>query len=191
VTKFHAYWALDQVLELLRPGTRLKAVTVEGIASETPGPDQPKSEGVDCGAYFGGTTLEKADAIDLKQLKYSSSNRCGSGLQHCQNDQQFRHRQACADVCEGQTPEPSRQGSVYASSAINLLPTSSRRPSQRDGRASSTGRGSIPMSLYTCNQCRRRPVSPTQTSPNLSVCLTSVEQVTSHALPQRQVLSRT
>jgi hypothetical protein len=71
--QFHEYWALDQVLRLLQPGAALKAVTVEGVASETPGPDQPKWEGVDCGLYYGGTTLESADAIDLEQLKYSAA----------------------------------------------------------------------------------------------------------------------
>ena len=72
--QFHEFWALEQVLGLLRPGTSLKAVTVEGVASESAGADQSKWEGVDCGLYYGAATLEHADAIDLAQLKYSSAD---------------------------------------------------------------------------------------------------------------------
>jgi hypothetical protein len=74
--QFHEYWALEQVLELLRPGTNLKAVTVEGVETETPpaGADDPKWQGVDCALYFGGYTLETADAVEFAQLKYSAAN---------------------------------------------------------------------------------------------------------------------
>lgn len=74
--QFHEYWALEQVLELLRPGTNLKAVTVEGVETETPptGVDDPKWEGVDCALFHGGYTLETADAVYFAQLKYSAAN---------------------------------------------------------------------------------------------------------------------
>ena len=72
--QFHEFWALEQVLALLRPATNLKAVTVEGVALETAGADQSKWEGVDCGLYYGAPTLERADAIELAQLKYSSAD---------------------------------------------------------------------------------------------------------------------
>lgn len=72
--QFHQFWALEQVLELLRPGTNLKAITVEGVVSETQGQDQPTWEGVDCALYYGHPSLEKADAVHLEQLKYSGSD---------------------------------------------------------------------------------------------------------------------
>lgn len=72
--QFHEFWALEQVLQLLEPGTTLKAVTVEGVKSEAVGPDDPAWDGVDCGQYFGGETLETADEVHLSQLKYSTAD---------------------------------------------------------------------------------------------------------------------
>lgn len=74
--QFHELWALQQVLDLLRPDTDLKAVGVEGIRTEIPSPnaDNPTWDGVDCALYYGGTTLETTDRIELVQLKYSAAN---------------------------------------------------------------------------------------------------------------------
>jgi len=74
--QFHELWALQQVLELLRPETDLKAVGVEGVKTKTPSQndDTPTWDGVDCTLYYGGTTLETADQIVFAQLKYSAAN---------------------------------------------------------------------------------------------------------------------
>jgi hypothetical protein len=74
--QFHELWALQQVLDLLRPETDLKAVGVEGIRTETPSQnaDHPTWDGVDCTLYYGGTRLETADQIEFVQLKYSAAN---------------------------------------------------------------------------------------------------------------------
>lgn len=74
--QFHELWALQQVLELLRLETDLKAVGVEGVRTETPSQnaDEPTWDGVDCALYYGKTTLETADRVEFAQLKYSAAN---------------------------------------------------------------------------------------------------------------------
>lgn len=74
--QFHELWALQQILDLLRPDADLKAVGVEGVRAETPSQnaDNPTWDGVDCALYYGGTTLETTDRIELVQLKYSAAN---------------------------------------------------------------------------------------------------------------------
>jgi hypothetical protein len=74
--QFHELWALQQVLELLKPGTTLTAVGVEGVNSGTPPQkdDDPTWDSVDCTLYFGGRSLETADKVEFVQLKYSSAN---------------------------------------------------------------------------------------------------------------------
>ena len=74
--QFHELWALQQVLDLLRLETDLKAVGVEGVRTETPSQnaDNPTWDGVDYTLYYGGTTLETADQIEFTQLKYSAAN---------------------------------------------------------------------------------------------------------------------
>lgn len=74
--QFHELWALQQVLDLLRPETDLKAVGVEGVRTESASlnADNPTWDGVDCALYYGGTTLETVDRIDFAQLKYSGAN---------------------------------------------------------------------------------------------------------------------
>ena len=74
--QFHELWALQQVLELLRPGTHLTAVGVEGVRIEATAQttDNPTWDGVDCALYYGGTSLETADRVEFVQLKYSAAN---------------------------------------------------------------------------------------------------------------------
>jgi hypothetical protein len=73
--QFHELWALLQMLELLKIGAALKGVTVEGVKSESgAGDDGPVWDGVDCGLYFEGASLETAKRVELVQLKYSSAN---------------------------------------------------------------------------------------------------------------------
>lgn len=64
------------MLSLLRPDNDLKAVSVEGVLTETPSQnaENPTWNGVDCALYYGGTTLETTDRIELVQLKYSAAN---------------------------------------------------------------------------------------------------------------------
>lgn len=74
--QFHELWALQQVLDLLRPETDLKAIGVEGVRTETPSQnvDEPTWDGVDCALYYGGTTIANADRVEFVQLKYSAAN---------------------------------------------------------------------------------------------------------------------
>ncbi|TPK68477.1 MULTISPECIES: hypothetical protein [unclassified Mesorhizobium] len=64
-----------QILELLKPGTSLTAVGVEGVKADTPaGTDGPTWDGVDVALYYGAASLEDADRVEFAQLKYSSAN---------------------------------------------------------------------------------------------------------------------
>lgn len=74
---FHELWALLHVLELLDQKKGLDAITVEGIPTDQSQSVMPTPtwEGVDCGLFFGGKTLDTASRVELAQLKYSSANR--------------------------------------------------------------------------------------------------------------------
>jgi hypothetical protein len=72
---FHELWALRESLRLLDVRSPLRALTVEGVLEEEPGNGQADQwEGVDCGLYYGGETIEAAVGVELVQLKYSSAN---------------------------------------------------------------------------------------------------------------------
>jgi hypothetical protein len=68
---YHELWALRAALSLLMPKTELQAVTVEGVGSPTAGEDRYAA--VDCGLFYGGKDISTATAIELVQLKYSTS----------------------------------------------------------------------------------------------------------------------
>lgn len=68
---FHELWALRTALKLIIPGTAMKAVTVEGVAS--PPGSSHLYDGVDCGLFYGDISLERASRIEFVQLKYSTS----------------------------------------------------------------------------------------------------------------------
>ena len=68
---YHELWALRAALGLLMPKTDLQAVTVEGVGSPTAGEDRYAA--VDCGLFYGGKSIATATAIELVQLKYSTS----------------------------------------------------------------------------------------------------------------------
>ncbi|RUU06849.1 hypothetical protein EOD23_12240 [Mesorhizobium sp. USDA-HM6] len=73
--QFHELWALLQILELLKPGTDLSAVGVEGVKADTPsGADGPTWDGVDVALYYGAASLKDADRVEFAQLKYSAAN---------------------------------------------------------------------------------------------------------------------
>ncbi|MCA0445340.1 MAG: hypothetical protein LCH54_03830 [Bacteroidetes bacterium] len=71
--QFHELWALQHILDLLKPKTSLMAVGVEGVISSG-GKANSRWEGVDCALYFGGTSLETVDRVDFIQVKYSAAN---------------------------------------------------------------------------------------------------------------------
>jgi hypothetical protein len=72
---FHELWALQQALDLLDPSSDLRAVTVEGIASDLPVTKSSAAwDGVDCALYYGRESLETADRLEIVQLKYSGSS---------------------------------------------------------------------------------------------------------------------
>jgi len=69
---FHELWALRKALELVIPKTNLKAVTIEGISVP---PGSPHIyDGVDCGLFYGGLSLESACRVEFVQLKYSTAH---------------------------------------------------------------------------------------------------------------------
>ncbi|WP_368889320.1 ATP-binding protein [Morganella morganii] len=72
---FHEWWALRLALQLLTPDTTLAAVTVEGVNLDDGNNLQELTEwdSVDCGLFYGGHTIERAEKIVIEQLKYSAS----------------------------------------------------------------------------------------------------------------------
>jgi hypothetical protein len=67
---FHFWWAASRALVLIEPGTDLRLLTLEGLAS-VDDPDEAY-ETVDVGEYFGGHSVATATALVLSQLKYST-----------------------------------------------------------------------------------------------------------------------
>ena len=71
---FHEWWALRLALRLLAPDTSLAAVTVEGVnLDDKKAQELTEWDSVDCGLFYGGHTVERAERIVIEQLKYSSS----------------------------------------------------------------------------------------------------------------------
>ncbi|MGI1943979.1 hypothetical protein [Shewanella glacialipiscicola] len=71
---FHEWWALRLALQLLAPDTNLEAVTVEGVnLDEQNEIGLTEWDSVDCGLFYGGYTVEKAEKVVIEQLKYSPS----------------------------------------------------------------------------------------------------------------------
>jgi len=71
---FHEWWALRSALRLLSPDTSLAAVTVEGVnLDDKKGQELTEWDSVDCGLFYGGHTVERAEKIVIEQLKYSAS----------------------------------------------------------------------------------------------------------------------
>ena len=67
---FHFWWAAYRALALVAPGTDLRLLTLEGLAS-VDDPDEAY-ETVDVAEYFGGNDAATARALVLSQLKYST-----------------------------------------------------------------------------------------------------------------------
>ncbi len=71
---FHEWWALRSALRLLSPDTSLAAVTVEGVnLDDKKGQELTEWDSVDCGLFYGGHTVERAEKVVIEQLKYSAS----------------------------------------------------------------------------------------------------------------------
>ncbi|MFA0231331.1 AAA family ATPase, partial [Vibrio sp. 10N.261.45.A7] len=71
---FHEWWALRLALQLLEPDTSLAAVTVEGVNLDNENAQVlTEWDSVDCGLFYGGHTVERAERVVFEQLKYSSS----------------------------------------------------------------------------------------------------------------------
>ncbi|MFK7808817.1 MAG: ATP-binding protein, partial [Saprospiraceae bacterium] len=71
---FHEWWALRLALKLLAPDTPLTSVTVEGVIIDNKkGKKLTEWDSVDCGLFYGGHTIERAEKIVFEQLKYSAS----------------------------------------------------------------------------------------------------------------------
>ena len=72
---FHEIWVLRQALSLLEVGSALAAISVEGLRVEDEkGVVSDTWDGVDCALYYGGTTKETAERIEIVQVKYSAAN---------------------------------------------------------------------------------------------------------------------
>ncbi|WP_448203981.1 hypothetical protein [Azospirillum sp. sgz302134] len=72
--EYHELWALRRALELLRPGTRLRSVTVEGVlVSDESGVAAATWDGVDAACYYGDDD-DTVDRVELIQLKYSGAD---------------------------------------------------------------------------------------------------------------------
>jgi hypothetical protein len=71
--QFHYHWAARQSLKLLRPGTRLVALAIEGV-SEQDTTETAGEEVIDLAEYWGSTDLAFADAVIYRQLKHSTVN---------------------------------------------------------------------------------------------------------------------
>jgi hypothetical protein len=67
---FHFWWAASRTLALIDPGTDLRLINLEGLAS-VDDPDEAY-ETVDVSEYIGGTDVATARALVLSQLKYST-----------------------------------------------------------------------------------------------------------------------
>ena len=115
--EFHELWALEQVLGLLAPNTQLRAIKVEGVRTGRSGADtnEPFWNSVDCSLYFGGDTLETADAVEFVQLKYSGepSRAWSVGTPHGQfrqNRKQLRPAEACRRLPQPAAAHETRGG---------------------------------------------------------------------------------
>jgi hypothetical protein len=71
--QFHYHWAARQSLKLLRPGTKLIALAIEGV-SEQDTADAAGEEVIDLAEYWGSTELAVADEVIYRQLKHSTAN---------------------------------------------------------------------------------------------------------------------
>jgi hypothetical protein len=72
---FHELWAVRHALSLLDHDSELTCLTVEGLRPEDEsGQSQRNWDGVDCGLYYGATTVKDSTRVEIEQLKYSSAD---------------------------------------------------------------------------------------------------------------------
>lgn len=72
---FHELWALREALSLLDVQAEVTGITVEGFRpTDAAGAAESAWDGVDCGYYYGGTSLATAASVRFDQVKYSSAD---------------------------------------------------------------------------------------------------------------------
>lgn len=71
---FHLIWACKKLLQLLKPNSKLQAITVEGPAMEDAAilDDESKMYAIDLAEYYGGKDFDDAEQVVFSQLKYSA-----------------------------------------------------------------------------------------------------------------------
>lgn len=73
--RYHFVYAARRLMELLRPAAGLRRVEVEGVAAgDAKDTDPDAFLGVDLTEYYGGDSLNDAEAADIVQVKYSPKN---------------------------------------------------------------------------------------------------------------------
>lgn len=71
--QFHYRWAARQTLQLLRPGTDLVLITIEGVAPDGT-QDYDGVQVIDMAEYRGGAGLAEATSVVYRQLKHSTAH---------------------------------------------------------------------------------------------------------------------
>ena len=71
--QFHYYWGARHALALLRPGTDLVAISVEGSSSGDAAGGGAGEQVIDLADYYGSAVLAKADRVVYRQLKHSTT----------------------------------------------------------------------------------------------------------------------
>ncbi|WP_181785492.1 hypothetical protein [Streptomyces phytophilus] len=69
--QFHYHWAARQALKLLLPGTKLRAIAVEGVSPEDTQGDHGEDV-IDLAEYYGANGLQEATRVVYRQLKHST-----------------------------------------------------------------------------------------------------------------------
>lgn len=71
---FHLIWAGKKLLDILKPNSKLTAISVEGPtwADSIEIEDKQKLYSIDLAEYYGGIDFEQANSVIFSQLKYSA-----------------------------------------------------------------------------------------------------------------------
>ena len=69
----HLIWAGKKLLDILKPNSKLTAISVEGptLADSIDIDDAEKLYSIDLAEYYGGTSFQQADSVIFSQLKYT------------------------------------------------------------------------------------------------------------------------
>lgn len=71
---FHLIWVGKKLLDILKPNSKLTAISVEGPTwpDSIEIDDEEKLYSIDLAEYYGGTSFEQANSVIFSQLKYSA-----------------------------------------------------------------------------------------------------------------------